>query len=216
MQDVAYRAFQSRLMPTVELETIIGVRTPALRKYAKTLDSEKAADFMAALPHTYYEENNLHGMLIERMPDYETVIAALDTFLPYVDNWATCDLISPPVFKKCRPALFGKIKGWLNAGDTYTVRFGLKMLMTHFLEEDYTPAVLPLAASVDTKHEYYLEMMQAWFFATALAKQYADALSYLEERKLAPEVHGKTIQKAVESFRITPEQKEYLKTLKGR
>ena len=214
LQDKEYKEFHSKLMPTVDPENIIGVRTPALRKLAAELWKEGAAnDFMAQLPHHYYEENNLHGFFIEKIKDYNEAVAELDKFLSYVDNWATCDLISPKVFKKHPEELFMKIKEWIKSDDTYTVRFGLGMLMSHFLDEHFTPEVLDLAASVRSE-EYYINMMIAWFFATALTKQYDSAVRYIEEKKLDVWTHNKAIQKAVESYRVPADTKAYLKTLK--
>ena len=214
LQDLKYRDFQCKLMPTVAPETVIGVRTPALRALAKELaGSEEAAEFLKILPHEYYEENNLHGFIIERLKGYDETVAALDAFLPYVDNWATCDLMSPKVFKKHTEELLGKIDEWLASDKTYTVRFGIEMLMSFYLDERFEPLCLEKVASVKSE-EYYINMMIAWYFATALAKQYEAALPYIENRRLERWTHNKTIQKAVESYRITDEQKAYLKTLK--
>lgn len=216
MQDLKYRDFHSRLMPTVDRETVIGVRTPELRKFARAFaKTPEAAAFLQILPHTYYEENNLHGFLIENMKDYSQVIAALDVFLPYVDNWATCDLMRPKVFAKHLPELRARIPVWMASGHTYTIRFGMEMLMTYFLDQAFQPEYLEWAAQVNSS-EYYVNMMTAWYFATALAKQYAAALPYLERRRLAPWTHNKAIQKAIESDRITAAQKAYLRTLKVR
>lgn len=217
MQDLKYRDFQSRLMPTVDKEKVIGVRTPQLRKYAATLiknaATEEIAEFMQKLPHQYYEEDNLHGELIVRIKDYDQCIRELDKFLPYVDNWATCDMMSPKVLKKEPERLLEKIKVWLKAEETYVVRFAMGCLMNDYLEEYFTTECADLVAEVQSE-EYYIQMMQAWYFATALAKQYDAILPYLLEHRLSTWVHNKTIQKAVESYRITPEQKASLKTLK--
>ncbi len=214
MQDLKYRDFHSKLMPTVDKEKIIGVRTPQLRKYASAFaKTEDAAAFLQNLPHQYYEEDNLHGFLIENMKDYNQCIENLDRFLPYVDNWATCDMMNPKVLKKEPEKLMAKIKVWLNAKETYVVRFAIGCLMNHYLEEHFTTECADLVAQVQSE-EYYIQMMQAWYFATALAKQYDAILPYLLECRLTTWVHNKTIQKAVESYRITPEQKIYLKTLK--
>lgn len=216
LQDPAYLAFHQKLIPTISPDRIIGVRTPALRKfagdYAKTT---QAAEFMQILPHTYYEENNLHAFLIERIKDYDTCIAELNRFLPYVDNWATCDMMRPKVLGSHLPGLLVQIRRWLDSGDTYTIRFGMETLMNYFLGEAFQPEYLELAAAVHSE-EYYIQMMEAWFFATALTKQYEAALSYLENNRLDTAIHNRTIQKAVESLCITPEQKKYLKTLKRR
>ena len=214
LQDLPYREFQLPLLPTVPPETVIGVRTPALRALAKTLfGTPEAAAFLTSLPHEYFEENNLHGFLICRIRDYAACVAAVDRFLPHVDNWATCDSMSPACFARHPEALEADIRRWIASGKTYTVRFGLRCLMSHFLDGRFRPEFLDLAASVRSE-EYYVNMMTAWFFATALAKQYDAAVPYLENRVLDPWVHNKTIQKARESYRIPPEQKEYLKTLK--
>lgn len=213
MQDEGYRAFQCRLMPTVDAKTVIGVRTPQLRKYAKTIaNSSVAKPFLQALPHKYYEENNLHAFLIEEIKDFDACIAALNTFLPYVDNWATCDSMNPKILGKHKAELPGIIENWLSSPDTYTVRFGIKLLMTWFLDADFSPAYLQKVAAVNSE-EYYIKMMISWYFATALAKQYEATLPYLKEHRLSPWIHAKTIQKATESYRLTKEQKLYLKTL---
>ena len=215
LQDPSYREFQSKLMPTVDKEKVIGVRTPALRKFAKELtkDRSAAASFMGDLPHTYYEENNVHSELIYSMGDYEACVAELERFLPYVDNWATCDMKSPKVFRKHHKELLGPICRWLASDHVYTVRYAIKLLMDHFLDEDFAPEYPEWVAAVISE-EYYIRMMQAWYFATALAKQYEAVLPFLTEHRLEMWTHNKTIQKAVESYRITPAQKEYLKTLR--
>ena len=214
LQDAGYRDFHAALMPTVDKALVIGVRMPALRALAKELKgTELAADFMAALPHKYYEENNLHAALIGHIRDFDACMAAVERFLPYVDNWATCDMMNPKALAKDKAALLERIQLWLQSSHTYTVRFGMEMLMNHFLEEDFREEYPALVASVRSE-EYYVRMMQAWYFATALAKQYEAAVTYLEQRRLGAWVHNKTIQKARESFRVSQEQKEYLKSLK--
>lgn len=214
LQDLAYRDFQCRLMPTVAPESVIGVRTPYLRAYAKELaGSEAAAAFLRALPHAYYEENNLHGFLIEKIKDFDACIAALNAFLPYINNWATCDSVSPSVFKKHPEELLREIRRWLGSDHTYTVRFAIGMLMRFYLDEHFSPEYPKWIAAIRTQ-EYYVNMMIAWYFATALAKQYDTILPYLESKQLDVWTHNKAIQKAIESYRITPEQKVYLKTLK--
>ena len=214
LQDTGYRDFHAALMPTVDKALVIGVRMPALRALARELKgTEQAAAFMAALPHQYYEESNLHAALIGHIRDFDACLAALERFLPYVDNWATCDMMNPRALAKDKAALLERIRLWLQSGHTYTVRFGMEMLMNHFLEEDFREEYLALVASVQSE-EYYVRMMQAWYFATALAKQYEAAVTYLEQRRLGAWVHNKTIQKARESFRVSQEQKEYLKSLK--
>ena len=214
LQDPDYRAFHCTLIPNVPVDKVIGIRTPALRSLARELSGTHEAElFLDALPHEYYEENNLHGFLLCRIRDYGKCVEEIDRFLPFVDNWATCDSMSPSCFGRNPEALEADIRRWIASGLTFTVRFGLRCLMNHFLEGRFRPKYLDWAASVRSE-EYYVNMMVAWFFATALAKQYDAALPYLENRTLAPWVHNKTIQKARESYRITPEQKEYLKTLK--
>lgn len=214
LQDLNYRQFQAKLMPTVDPEQIIGVRMPALRKLAKELKGTAEAEaFLAALPHRYYDENNLHGLLLCARSSYEETVAGLEDFLPHVDNWATCDLLSPRAFRSHPPQLPEQIRRWLGSGDTYTVRFGLDMLMSFYLDECFRPEYLDWAAEVKSE-EYYVRMMVAWYFATALAKQYDAALPYLTSRRLEQWTHNKTIQKAVESYRITPEQKDALRALR--
>ena len=214
LQDRQYRDLQVKIIPTVKPESIIGVRTPELRKLAKELAGrEGTGAFLEDLPHAYFEENQLHAFILSGMKDYAECVRRLDRFLPYVDNWATCDQMSPKVFRKHRAELAEKIREWTGSGETYTVRFGIGMLMEHYLDEDFTPACPELAASVRSE-EYYVRMMVAWYFATALAKQYDAALPFLENRRLDSWTHNKAIRKAVESFRITPEQKTYLKTLR--
>ena len=214
MQDESYAAFQRKLVPNIPGETVIGIRTPMLRKYAKSLfQCGEYEAFLRHLPHAYYEENNLHGMLIEQIRDFDHCVEELERFLPYVDNWATCDLLRPVSFKPNRKKLLPLIEKWIQSEHTYVIRFGMEMLMIHFLQEDYRPEYPDLVASVDS-NEYYVNMMSAWYFATALAYQFEDAVQYLKWNKLSPWVHNKTIQKAVESFRISPEQKAYLRSLR--
>ncbi|MEA4932734.1 MAG: DNA alkylation repair protein [Lawsonibacter sp.] len=214
LQDPKYKDFQCKLMPTVNPETVIGVRTPELRKLAKDYSkSPEAIIFLKILPHRYYEENNLHGFPIETIKDYDAAIAAVDAFLPYIDNWATCDLLSLKLFKKHLPELYEKIKVWLKSDKTYTVRFGIGMLMSFYLDEHFKPEMLALVAGVRSD-EYYINMMIAWYFATALAKQYDETIPYIREQRLEKWTHNKAIQKAIESYRISDEFKVYLRTLK--
>lgn len=214
LADPEYRDFSAKLTPTVDKECFIGVRTPVLRALAKELLAQGAAEaFLAGLPHRYFEENQLHAFLLSLLRDWERCIAATEDFLPYIDNWATCDQLSPRVFRKHKPELLTHIRAWLASDKTYTVRFGIKMLMEHFLDADFDPRC-PAAVAALRSEEYYVKMMQAWYFATALAKQYDAALPYLERRALDAWTHNKAIQKASESFRILPEQKTYLKTLR--
>ncbi len=214
LQDVKYGDFQAKLMPAIARETVIGVRTPALRKYAKELAKEKnVSEFLQDLPHQYFEENQLHAFIICEQKNYEECIKELNFFLPYVDNWATCDQMSPKVFRKHHGELLEQIKIWMNSDQTYTVRYGIGMLMTHFLEEDFDIQYAEMVADIRSE-EYYVNMMIAWYFATALAKQYETIVPFIEKRRLDNWTHRKAIQKAVESYRITKEQKEYLKGLK--
>ena len=214
LQDREYRDFQCKLMPTVDRERVIGVRTPELRKLAKSFSREpESEEFLKILPHKYYEEDNLHGFLIEHIADYDRAVAAIDAFLPYVDNWATCDLMCPKAFKNHLPELLEKIGEWLKSGRTYTVRFGIGMLLRFYLDENFKPEYAEVVAGVRSE-EYYVNMMIAWYFATALYKQYDAALSFILERRLDVWTHSKAIQKAIESYRITEERKAYLRTPK--
>ena len=216
LQDVSYRDFQVKLIPTVETESMIGVRTPALRKLAREYGKrEDIGEFLQDLPHRYFDENQLHAFIISGIKDFETCIMHVEKFLPYVDNWATCDQMSPTVFKKKRQELLPYIREWMKSDRTYTVRFGIGMLMQHYLDEDFDPSYPEMVAGIKSE-EYYISMMAAWYFATALAKQYDTVLPYIEEKRLDSQTHNRAIQKAVESYRITPEQKAYLKTLKIR
>ncbi len=214
LQDEKYKQFQCKLMPNVNPDTVIGVRAPAMRKLAKDVyGSTEAQAFMAQLPHQYYDENNLHGNLIALMKEYDACITEVERFLPYINNWATCDGLSPKIFKKHLPELLEHIKVWIASEETYTVRFAIGMLMQFYLDDAFAPDYLQMVAHVKSD-EYYVNMMIAWYFATALAKQYDAAIPYLIEQKLDKWTHNKTIQKAVESYRITDGQKQYLKTLK--
>lgn len=214
MQDLKYRDFHAKLIPTIKKETIIGVRIPEIKKYAKSLLGTEAADiFLKELPHKYYEENNLHAFLIAQISDFKECIKATEEFLPYIDNWATCDSLRPKAFAKRKKDLLIKIEEWIKSPHLYTARFGIEMLMLHFLGDDFNPVYLEWVVDIKTD-EYYLIMMKAWFFATALSKQYNYVLPYLEDKKLDKTTHNKTIRKAIESFRITEEQKKYLKNLK--
>lgn len=214
MRDETYAGFQRKLIPNIPPETIIGVRTPALRQFAKTLSgTEDAAAFLRALPHRYFDENQLHAFLLSLDRDFDRCMAGVEAFLPFVDNWATCDQLSPKVFGKNRAPLLEHIKPWLSSSHSYTVRFGVCMLMQHFLGDAFQPAYPQMVAALRSE-EYYVNMMVAWYFATALAKRYSAVLPYLEERRLPVWIHQKTIQKALESYRIPPERKEYLRRLK--
>ena len=213
LQDKAYCEFQKKLIPDTKYE-MIGVRTPDLRKLAKEFSgTEQADEFLKVLPHKYFDENQLHAFIISLTKDFESCIEQVNAFLPYVDNWATCDQLSPKVFSNNLPKLVVGINSWIKSEQTYTVRFGIGMLMQHYLDEDFKEEYMETVASVRS-NEYYIRMMVAWYFATALAKQYNSAVKYLEDRKLNTWTHNKTIQKAVESYRITAEIKEYLKSLR--
>lgn len=215
LEDKEYADFQSKLVPNISRERIIGVRIPKARKLVKEIREEEAKEFLADLPHYYYDENILHGLLISEIKDYKSTIEELDRFLPFIDNWAVCDIISPKVFRKKenRKELISDIRRWSKSKPTYTARFGLEMLMSHFLGDDFKKEYLEIPLSIKTD-EYYLQMMIAWFFATALSKQWEETIKVLTEKKLDTFIQNKTIQKARESRRITREQKEFLKRLK--
>lgn len=214
LQDEKYGDFHSKLIPGLPREQVIGIRMPAMKKLVKELvNGEETNDFLKQLPHIYYDENVLHALLIASIKDYDACMEALETFLPYIDNWAVCDCLSPKVFQKHKTELLEKIKLWIPAEHPYICRFGMGMLMRWFLDDDFCPEYLELPAAVRSE-KYYVNMMTAWLFATALAKQWDAAITYLEQKRLDPWTHNKTIQKARESYRITPGQKEYLKTLK--
>lgn len=212
-QDTGYRDFHSKLVPTLDKDTIIGIRTPILRAYAKELAKQDVSAFLEDLPHRYYDENCLHAFLIEQIKDFDQCMAALERFLPCIDNWATCDLLAPKVFKKHPDAVYAACLRWLESDHTYTVRFGVVTLMKWFLDADFRPELLEKAAALRTE-EYYINMAVAWLFAEALAKQYDAALPYILDHRLDTWTHNKAIQKAVESRRISDETKAYLKTLK--
>ena len=213
-KDEGYKAFHSKLMPTVNAETIIGVRVPHIRKLCKEIKGTPLAErFINSLPHKFYEENNLHACLLGGITDFYEAISKVEAFLPYINNWATCDMLSVKAFKTDRQKLLPYIKSWLKSKETYTVRFAIKMLMDHFLDEDFDKKYLKMVARVKSD-EYYINMMCAWYFATALAKQYEATLPYIENGNLPNFVHNKTISKACESFRVSENAKQYLKTLK--
>ena len=214
LQDLQYRDFHAKLMPTMDKEKIIGVRMPALRKFAKAYGkTEDAKDFLKVLPHQYYEENNLHGLLIEQMKDYDQCLAELERFLPYIDNWATCDLLSVKIVKKHLDTFIKEVDRWIESDQPYTIRFGIGMLMRYYLDDEFRMEYPEKVAAVRSE-EYYVNMMRAWYFATALAKQYDQILPFIEKGRLDVWTHNKAIQKAIESYRIAPEQKMYLRTLK--
>ena len=213
-QDLKYRDMQIKIIPSVDPETIIGVRTPELKSMAKEIyKSGDYKDFLKELPHEYFEENQLHAFIISGIKDLNECMEEVEIFIPYIDNWATCDQLSPKVFKKNRKELLKHIKKWIKSRKTYTVRFGVGMLMEHFLDEDFAPEYPEMVSKLRSE-EYYINMMIAWYFATAMAKQYEQVIPYIEEKRLDTWTHNKTIQKCVESNRITDEKKAYLKTLK--
>ena len=214
LQDLKYRDFHAKLMPAVNKEKIIGVRTPALRVFAKKYGkTDEAKEYLQILPHQYYEENNLHGLLIEQIKDYDTCLEELERFLPYIDNWATCDLLALHMMKKHRDIFIREIYRWMESDKPYIIRFGISMLMRHYLDEGFKPEYAEKVASIRSE-EYYVNMMRAWYFATALAKQYEKILPFLEEQRMDIWTHNKTIQKSIESYRITQEQKDHLRTLR--
>ena len=214
MQDIVYRDFNSKLIPTVDKSLFIGVRTPELRKYAKQLAKrEDIEEFLHSLPHKYFDENQLHAFIVSEIKDFKSCVDKVNEFLPYVDNWATCDQLSPKVFKKYHKELITYIKEWLESDKVYTVRFGIGMLMEHFLDEDFDIIYTETVSNIRSD-EYYVNMMIAWYFATALVKRYESVLPFIENRRLDIWTHNKAIQKAVESYRISTERKTYLKELK--
>lgn len=211
LQDLKYREFHSKLVPNVKPDTIIGVRAPKLREISK--NAQNTEKFLNSLPHKYYDENVLHGFLISEIKDFKACVERLEKFLPYVDNWAVCDGIRPKCFKKNHEKLLPYIEKWIKSEHTYTVRFSIEMLMVYYLDDDFNEMYAKKVSEVKSD-DYYVNMMIAWYFATALAKKWKIAIKYLEENKLPLWVHNKTIQKAIESFRITDEQKAYLRELK--
>lgn len=211
MAEEEYKEFSSKLIPTVEKSKVIGIRTPILRKFAKSLNEYE--DFLNELPHEYFEENNLHAFLIEREQNFDKCIEKINIFLPYVDNWATCDSMKPKILKKEPEKLLKHISNWLKSKDVYAVRYGINLLMNFYLGDNFDSKYLEMVSDVKSD-QYYINMMRAWYFATALAKQYDQTLPFIENKRLDAWTHNKTIQKAVESLRITEQQKKYLKTLK--
>ena len=213
LQDPAYRDFHAKLIPNIAKSRVIGVRTPVLRKFAKSLPAEQALPFLQVLPHDYYEENNLHAFLLEPIRNFDEALTRTEVFLPCIDNWATCDCFSPKIFSKCPEKLLPHIARWLTAEKPYTVRYGIGMLMRYFLDERFAPDY-PAWAAGCASEEYYVDMMIAWYFATALAKQEAAILPWFTARRLPAWIHKKAIQKSVESYRIRPELKALLRTLR--
>lgn len=216
LQDTKYGAFQAKLLPDISPKSIIGVRTPALRQLAKEMVRHgEAENFLVELPHRYFEENQLHAFILSLEKDFERCIVLIDQFLPYIDNWATCDQLTPQCLSNHHDRLLPYIERWIEDKHEYTVRFAIGMLMRHFLDTHFVSRYAEMVAGI-RREEYYIRMMQAWYFATALAKQYEYALPYIENRCLERWTHNKSIQKAIESYRITDEQKEYLKKLRWR
>ncbi len=221
LKDGAYKKFQSSLIPTINPDTVIGVRVPALRALAKELWKEncskvpegKVAEFLKELPHKYYEENLLHGFLLEFIKDFDTAVKAEDDFVPFIDNWAVCDTTHPKVFKKHTGELLPWIIKWIDSGKTYSIRYGVNMLMSFYLDDSFEEKYSDMVCKISSE-EYYVNMMRAWYFATALAKQWDSSIKYIEENKMDVWTHNKTIQKACESFRVTDEHKNYLRKLK--
>lgn len=215
LRDEAYFNFHKKLIPEIPEETIIGVRTPILRSYAKEMAKRpEAYAFLQELPHTYYEENNLHGALLGLLyKDVESYLQEVEKFLPYIDNWATCDMMGPKVFKKNLPLVYEYVKQWIVSGDTYTVRFAIVTLLGYFLEDAFLPEMLELVAGIDSE-EYYIKMAVAWYFSMALVKQYDATIPYLQKQVMSAWTHNKAIQKAIESYQIDKETKEYLRSLK--
>ena len=212
LQDKKYRDFHSKLIPNIPYENIIGIRIPILRKFAKEYAKENTEVFLHSLPHRYYEENNLHMMLIIAIEDYDRCIAEVENFLPYIDNWATGDFPAPACFKNNTDRLLTHIVKWIDSDEPYTIRYGIGMLMRLYLDDNFKDEYLKIVAQVKSE-EYYVNMMIAWYMATALAKQWDSTIVYIEEKRLSEWVHKKTIRKAIESYRITDKQKEYLRTL---
>ena len=221
MQDETYRSFQASLIPELKAERMIGVRTPELRAYAKELlASGDYTDFISTLPHEYFDEMQLHAFIISELKDFEQCMSEVERFLPHVDNWATCDQLSPKIFGKKKSgrlvysdSLLERINKWIESDRTYTVRFGIKMLMQHYLDDEFDVSYMDRVAAVRSD-EYYINMMIAWYFATALAKKWDESQAVLKECRLDKWTHNKAIQKAIESRRIEDEQKAFLRTLK--
>lgn len=212
-RDEKYQSFHSKLIPNIPSETVIGVRTPVLRKLAKEAYLDGADEFLANLPHKYYDENQLHFFIVGMIKDYDACIKRVEEFLPYVDNWAVCDQVGFKQFEPHKAELLEKIRLWITSEHTYTIRFAVNMLMKFYLDDDFDEEY-PKMVSAVKNDDYYVKMVVAWYFATALAKQYDSIIPYIKEHRLEEWTHRKTIQKAIESYRITDEQKAYLRTLK--
>ncbi|WP_311525983.1 DNA alkylation repair protein [uncultured Parvimonas sp.] len=216
LQDIEYKNFNAKLIPTVDKDLIIGVRTPDLRNYAKKLfkeDEKRSFKFLNSLPHKYYEENNLHGFLIEQIKDFDLAMEYTENFIPFIDNWATCDSFCLKVFKKYVNETYEKILLWIKSDKTYVVRYGIGLLLSNYLDENFKEEHLKIVSKIRSE-EYYINMMIAWYFATALAKKWDSTIFFIENKKLDDWTHNKAIQKAIESRRITEEEKSYLRSLK--
>lgn len=214
LQDLSYKDFHKKLIPNIDEDNIIGVRTPVLRKFAKEFaKSELKDEFLNSLPHKYYDENNLHAFVIEAIKDYDECINKIDEFLPYIDNWATCDLLSPKIFKKHKKEVYDKIKIWLKSDKTYTVRFAIVTLLANYLDDDFEEEMLTLVTDIKSE-EYYINMAIAWYVSVALVKQYDSTIKLIQSKKLDKFTHNKSIQKAIESYRVDDDKKKYLRTLK--
>lgn len=214
LKDEKYAEFQAKLTPSVERESFIGVRNPIVRAYTKEIkNTHLAQEFLNSLPHKYYEENMLHTMLLNEEKDFVQCIERVERFLPYINNWAVCDCLSPKAFKRNKTPLEQKAYEWCQSEHTYTCRFGIKTFMSHFLDNDFKPEQMNFISKIESD-EYYVNMMISWYFATALAKQWDEAIKYFEKPCMSKFCHNKSLQKAIESYRITPEQKEYIRTLK--
>lgn len=214
LQDLSYKDFHKKLIPNIDEDNIIGVRTPVLRKFAKEFaKSELKDEFLNSLPHKYYDENNLHAFVIEAIKDYDECINKIDKFLPYIDNWATCDSLSPKIFKKHKKEVYDKIKIWLKSDKTYTVRFAIVTLLANYLDDDFEEEMLTLVTDIKSE-EYYINMAIAWYVSMALVKQYDSTIKLIQSKKLDKFTHNKSIQKAIESYRVDDDKKKYLRTLK--
>ena len=211
MRDEKFAKFNASLIPTTESKRVIGVRTPELKKYAKTISTPDK--FLQNLPHEFFEENQIHAFILSDIRDFEKCVKLVDAFLPYVDNWATCDQLIPKIFAKNADKLLPHIRKWIKSKHTYTVRFAIGLLMRYYIGDKFDSSYADMVIKIQTD-EYYINMMRAWYFATALAKNWDDIIGIIKNKKLDTWTHNKTIQKSIESYRISPEQKEYLKKLK--
>ncbi len=215
-EDKKYADFGAKLIPNLPRESFIGIRSPEYKNIVKRIkDDPVIPEFLASLPHTYHEENCLHVALINKMKDFDQCLAELEKFMPYINNWAVNDGLNPACFKKHRPELIAYVQKWISSEATYTRRCGMKILMANYLDQDFKPQYLDLPADLRST-EYYVNMMTAWLFAEALVKQWDSAIKFIEGHRLDAWTHNKAIQKACESFRVSDEKKEYLRSLKIR